>query len=417
MRGDDLVLGGTGTGTGAGGGGNSIGGDKGVEAGDELGRDRFVLSGNMAGPENGIIDPAGGAGASSGPAGPESGVMRMRIARGGIKSLAEVHKNVNVHRPESYWDYESLSVKWGTQDPYEAVKKVGRGKYSDVFEGVNVINGKKCIIKVLKPVKKKKIRREIKILQALCGGPNVIRLYDVCKDPRSSVRSLIFEYVNNINFKELYPTFTHYDIRYYLYEVLKALEYAHANGIMHRDVKPHNVMIDHEQRKLRLIDWGLAEFYHPYKEYNVRVASRYFKGPELLVDLRDYDYSLDIWSLGCMFAGMMFRKEPFFHGSDNRDQLVKLAKVLGTEDLNTYLRKYGLVLDSLFVSAIGRHSKKAWTRFINRDNRHLVSQDALHLLDRMLVYDHAKRITAADALKHCYFDPVRVAAEQNRIPT
>ncbi len=55
-------------------------------------------------------------------------------------------------------------------------------------------------------------------------------------------------------------------------------------GIMHRDVKPHNVMIDHEHRKLRLIDWGLAEFYHPGQEYNVRVASRYFKGPELLAD-------------------------------------------------------------------------------------------------------------------------------------
>lgn len=48
-------------------------------------------------------------------------------------------------------------------------------------------------------------------------------------------------------------------------------------GIMHRDVKPHNVMIDHDHRKLRLIDWGLAEFYHPGQDYNVRVASRYFK--------------------------------------------------------------------------------------------------------------------------------------------
>ena len=55
---------------------------------------------------------------------------------------------------------------------------------------------------------------------------------------------------------------------------------------------------------------------------------RYFKGPELLVDLQDYDYSLDMWSLGCMFAGMIFRKEPFFHGHDNYDQLVKIAKVL-----------------------------------------------------------------------------------------
>lgn len=65
-------------------------------------------------------------------------------------------------------------------------------------------------------------------------------------------------------------------------------------GIMHRDVKPHNVMIDHENRKLRLIDWGLAEFYHPGQEYNVRVASRYFKGPELLVD-----YQVSIATLKC----------------------------------------------------------------------------------------------------------------------
>ncbi len=56
---------------------------------------------------------------------------------------------------------------------------------------------------------------------------------------------------------------------------------------------------------MRLIDWGLAEFYHPGTEYNVRVASRYFKGPELLVDFQEYDYSLDMWSLGCMFASMV----------------------------------------------------------------------------------------------------------------
>ncbi|KAJ8478631.1 hypothetical protein OPV22_022358 [Ensete ventricosum] len=318
-------------------------------------------------------------------------------------SKARVYTDVNVLRPKEYWDYESLTVQWGNQDDYEVVRKVGRGKYSEVFEGINITNNERCIIKILKPVKKKKIKREIKILQNLCGGPNVVKLFDIVRDQQSKTPSLIFEYVNSTDFKVLYPTLTDYDIRYYIYELLKALDYCHSQGIMHRDVKPHNVMIDHELRKLRLIDWGLAEFYHPNKEYNVRVASRYFKGPELLVDLQDYDYSLDLWSLGCMFAGMIFRKEPFFYGHDNHDQLVKIAKVLGTDELNAYLNKYRLELDPQLDALVGRHSRKPWSKFINADNQHLVSPEAIDFLDKLLRYDHQDRLTAREAMAHPYF--------------
>lgn len=207
------------------------------------------------------------------------------------------------------------------------VKKIGRGKYSEVFAGYSVRNGHKCVVKVLKPVKKKKIKREIKILQNLSGGQNVVQLLDITKDPLTKTPCLIFEHINNVDFKLLYPTLSDFDVRYYINELLKALDFCHSMGIMHRDVKPHNVIIDPEKRILRLIDWGLAEFYHPGEEYNVRVASRYFKGPELLLDFQEYDYSLDMWSLGCMFAGMIFKKEPFFHGQDNYDQLVRITKV------------------------------------------------------------------------------------------
>jgi len=285
------------------------------------------------------------------------------------------------------------------------------------LEGVNVINSEKCVIKILKPVKKKKIKREIKILQNLNGGVNIVRLYDVVRDQQSKTPSLVFEYVNNTDFKVLYPTFQDADIRFYIYEVLRALDYCHAHGIMHRDVKPHNIMIDHEKKLVRLIDWGLAEFYHPGTEYNVRVASRYFKGPELLVDFQLYDYSLDMWSLGCMFASMIFRKEPFFHGHDNYDQLVKIAKVLGTDDLFAYLEKYEIELDPHFDDVLGsqqnRFPKKEWSKFITPENQKFVSNEGIDFLDGLLRYDHQARLTAKEAMAHPYFDPVKKNQEKN----
>jgi serine/threonine protein kinase len=69
---------------------------------------------------------------------------------------------------------------------------------------------------------------------------------------------------------------------------------------------------------------------------------RYFKGPELLLNYERYDYSLDLWSLGCLLAALLFKKEPFFFGSDNDNQLVKIAAVLGTQDLVAYCRKYSM---------------------------------------------------------------------------
>ena len=73
-----------------------------------------------------------------------------------------------------------------------------------------------------------------------------------------------------------------------------------------------------------------------------------------------------------MFVGMIFRKEPFFYGHDNYDQLVKIAKVLGTDELNAYLNKYHLELNSQPDALVGRHSCKPWSKFINADNQHLV---------------------------------------------
>lgn len=392
--------------------------------------------------------------------------------------------------PSSYWDYEHVKINWGNQACYEIIRKVGRGKYSEAFEGLNLaaiganyqggsgsdsvsslssmqksqkardselsetdvsedLNrrnnitnnnnnsispnitnnngtsvkdckippptfGEACVIKVLKPVRKKKIKREIKILQNLAGGTNIVTLLDVVRDPTSKTPSLVFEYVNNTDFRVLYPKFTNYDIKYYMFELLKALDYCHSKGIMHRDVKPHNIMIDHEQRKLRLIDWGLAEFYHPGMNYNVRVASRCYKGPELLVDFQMYDYSLDLWSLGTVLAALIFKIDPFFHGSSNTNQLVKIAQVLGTDDLFEYLKRYEIKLPSEYDNILGRYKRQSWQSFINENNKKFATPLAIDLIDKLLRYDHKERLTAQEAMDHPYFDEVRDLLTQNR---
>lgn len=320
-----------------------------------------------------------------------------------VYSVSKVYADVNKFKPSEYWDYENHKIEWGDIKNYEIISKIGRGKYSEVFDGINIINEQPCVIKVLKPVKIKKIYREVKILKNLTGGPNIIGLLDIVRDEHSKIPALIFEKINNLDFRVLYPKFTDTDIKYYFTQLLIALNYSHSMGIIHRDVKPQNIMIDPLNKKLRLIDWGLAEFYHAGMDYNVRVASRYHKGPELLINLQQYDYSLDLWSVGCMLAAIIFKKEPFFRGDSNNDQLVQIAKVLGTKDLMNYVNKYGIKLSEDYDSILGDYTRKPWSSFINNDNQHLISNEVIDLIDKLLTYDHQLRPTANEALAHPFF--------------
>lgn len=129
------------------------------------------------------------------------------------------------------------------------------------------------------------------------------------------------------------------------------MDYAHSNGVIHRDVKPQNIILqypsqklnteessigdDHENNKpsqvypeLWLIDWGLAEFYHPGKEYNVRVASRYYKSPELLISLQDYDYSLDMFSAGCFLGSLVSSLNSIIHNRSLKKNLCLKEQII-----------------------------------------------------------------------------------------
>lgn len=135
--------------------------------------------------------------------------------------------------------------------------------------------------------------------------PNIVKIKDAVRDPLTKTASFILELLPHDEFKTLYPKLSYEDIKFYISELLKVLDYLHSNGVMHRDIKPQNILIDHAHKTLKLIDFSLAELYYPDKEYSTRVSSLFYKAPELLLGNVFYDYRIDIWSAGVILAGLV----------------------------------------------------------------------------------------------------------------
>lgn len=322
-----------------------------------------------------------------------------------IETISRAYNDANAKLGREWYDCENWELPISSPDEIEISDWIGTGKYSDVFIGYK--NGKIVALKVMKPVRPMKYNREAKILINLKDGPNIVQLYQVVQNPATQQLTFVFEYAPSCDFTTLIQTLTDREAKYYLYQLIRALHYAHSHGIMHRDVKPQNILYDRQTKALRLIDWGLAEFYHPGSRYNIHVASRHFKAIELLVDYQCYDYSVDIWGFGVTMAGLIFHKMPFFKGNDDFDMVSKITAVLGTDGFYKYLSKYGIELNPEMAKQIPKSRGKKWSSFITDASENLASDAAIDLISRCVRYDHMERITALEAMRHPYFDDVR----------
>lgn len=309
------------------------------------------------------------------------------------------YKNINVHKRSETSNYTPV---FGDRENYDIMSPLATGGFAKVFKAKYKPTGEIQALKIFVNTREQSIFNEIQITKELEDAPNILPLKDALKDS-SGMIALVFPIFKMTDYKYLFYDTTEPQIKRFFYETLRTLQYAHERGIMHRDIKPQNVLMNVDLLQVKVIDWGHGAYYFPGKEYSVKVASMPYKGPELLLNYTLHDYSLDVWSTGCLFGALLYRRMPFFRGEDPISQLDAIAKVLGTTKLKQYANKYKDWMDLTVLKRIGDYPEVTLESLINANNTMLVTPPAVDLLRKMLVYDHAKRITVKDALNHPYF--------------
>lgn len=282
---------------------------------------------------------------------------------------------------------------------YQKLDKIGEGTYGVVYKARDRTNNETVALKKIRleaddeGVPSTAIR-EISLLKAL-NHFNVISLKDVIHDETKLY--LIFEYLDHDLKKFMnsqhspLPSMT---VKSYVYQILSALAYCHSHRVLHRDLKPQNILID-RAGNAKLADFGLARaFGLPIKTYTHEVVTLWYRAPEILMGTRQYSIPVDIWSVGCIFAEMA-QKRPLFMGDSEIDQLFKIFRVLGTPNEETFP---GVTSLPDFKTTFPSWRPQDLSRLVPN-----LCEKGVDLLSQMVCYDPAKRISAKAALVHPYF--------------
>ncbi|KAJ3080753.1 kinase subunit of RNA polymerase II carboxy-terminal domain kinase I, partial [Quaeritorhiza haematococci] len=349
------------------------------------------------------------------------------------RSQGTVQEQHHEEQPEQNNIYDSLSLGRvnisRTTDTYERLGQVGEGTYGKVYKARHVPTGD---IVALKRVRIEMERegfpitgiREIRILTSLRHA-NIVRLREILSDSSPAAASssvyLVFEYMDHdLTGLLAHPSvkFGPADIKCLTKQMLEGLKYLHAKGIVHRDMKGSNLLLN-ARGELKLADFGLARHLirtrpnkkRPPMDYTNRVITLWYRPPELLLGSTRYGPEIDMWSAGCIILELFSRK-PAFPGSTEIDQLDFIWKLCGTPEVrngngngNGNGGSKGAVWPGVeelpwwgLLRPAHRHSRK-----LREVYGKMLTPEAADLIDKLLQLDPAKRPTASEALAHPYF--------------
>ncbi|KAM8735983.1 cyclin-dependent kinase 14 isoform 2-T3 [Acanthopagrus schlegelii] len=294
------------------------------------------------------------------------------------------------------------SPKFGKADSYEKLEKLGEGSYATVYKGKSKVNGKLVALKVIRLQEEEGTPftaiREASLLKGLKHA-NIVLLHDIIHTKETL--TLVFEYVHTdlCQYMDKHPGGLHPDnVKLFLFQLLRGLSYIHQRYILHRDLKPQNLLIS-DTGELKLADFGLARAKSvPSHTYSNEVVTLWYRPPDVLLGSTDYSTCLDMWGVGCIFIEMIQGVAAFPGMKDIQDQLERIFLVIGTpsEDSWPGVNSLPHFKPDRFTVYSAKKLRQAWNKLGYVDH-------AEELASRFLQCFPKNRLSAQAALNHEYF--------------
>lgn len=312
--------------------------------------------------------------------------------------------------------FKVFNQEFIVEEPYTVTKELGQGAYGIVCAATHSATSQGVAIKKLTNIFSKKILakralREIKLLEHFRGHRNITCLYDMdIPRPDRFNEAYLYEELMDTDLAAIIRSgqpLTDAHFQSFMYQILCGLKYIHSANVLHRDLKPGNLLVNADC-ELKIADFGLARGFSIDPEENAGymteyVATRWYRAPEIMLSFQNYTKAIDVWSVGCILAELLGGR-PFFKGRDYVDQLNQILHILGTPDEET-LSRIGSPRAQEYVRNLPFMPKQPFpSLFPNAD------ADAHDLLDALLAFDPSSRITVEDALEHPYLQIWRDAS-------